>query len=132
MLHFGATVILTLFPVESPNEGNRLKKVQINWLVSGGTRKWGNGMNEYHVCGVVIHARHEKQQQIEQQLQQQPGVEVHASSGQGKLVVTVESEAGQQVADTIDQFKDIDGVLSASMIYQFCDQPNAINEGIPA
>ena len=89
-------------------------------------------MNEYNICGVVIHARSDKKQSVEEFLQQKPGVEVHANSAQGKLVVTVESDDSHYVADTIDNFKDIEGVLSASMIYQFCDKPNATNKGIPA
>jgi periplasmic nitrate reductase NapD len=70
---------------------------------------------------VMIHARPDKQQQVEQALLEIKGVELHASSAQGKLVVTVESDDRFHVADTISRFKDIDGVLCASMIYQCSD-----------
>ena len=94
-------------------------------------------MNEYNICGVVIHARKEKKQTVIEQLLSIDGLEVHADTDEGRLVVTVESEDKYHVADTIDSFKDIDGVLTASMIYQFCDQPdqanpNSINEGVAA
>ena len=89
-------------------------------------------MSEYNICGVVIHAAASKQESIENTLTQTEGVEIHASTEQGKLVVTVESEDNFYVADTIDSFKDIDGVLTASMIYQFCDKPTSANEGLPA
>lgn len=89
-------------------------------------------MNEYNICGVVIHATADKKVMIESTLSQITGVEVHASTDQGKLVVTVESEDNHYVADIIDSFKDIDGVLTSSMIYQFCDKPNTTNEGVPA
>lgn len=89
-------------------------------------------MSEYNICGVVIHARLEKIESVEKHLVNSEGVEVHASSDAGKLVVTVESEDKYYVADMIDSFKDIDGVLTASMIYQFCDQPISTNEGVPA
>lgn len=89
-------------------------------------------MNEYNICGVVIHAMADKIDKIEHTLAQTTGIEVHANTEQGRLVVTVESEDSQYVADTIDSFKDIDGVLTASMIYQFCDKPNTTNQGAPA
>ena len=89
-------------------------------------------MSEYNICGVVIHAAASKKESIENILTQTEGVEVHASTEQGKLVVTVESEDNFYVADTIDSFKDIDGVLTASMIYHFCDKQNTTNEGMPA
>lgn len=88
-------------------------------------------MSDYNICGVMIHAASDKLQQIENTLNRTQGVEVHARSGQGKLVVTVESEDNFYVADTLSSFKDIDGVLSASMIYQFSDNTTTRNEVYP-
>lgn len=90
-------------------------------------------MNEYSICGVMIHARPDKQQQVEHALLQIKGVELHGSSAAGKLVVTVESEDRFYVADTISEFKDIDGVLCASLIYQCSDDPITTDqEGVAA
>ena len=88
-------------------------------------------MSDYNICGVMIHAVADKRLQVENFLSQSQGVEVHANSDEGKLVVTVESEDNRYVADTIMSFKDIDGVLSASMIYQFSDAMTT-NEGVSA
>jgi len=89
-------------------------------------------MNKYNICGVVIHAAQHKQQQIADTLSHQQGVEVHASTPEGRLVVTVESDDNYYVADTISSFKDIDGVLTASMIYQCSDDMTTTIEGVPA
>ena len=89
-------------------------------------------MSVYNICGVVIHVTADKKESVEKKLANTDGIEVHASTEQGKLVVTVESEDNYYVADTIDSFKDIDGVLTASMVYQFCDKPNTTNERVPA
>lgn len=89
-------------------------------------------MSEYSICGVLIHARGDKQAQVELQLSQMPGVELHGSNAQGKLVVTVESEDRFYVADTLAEFKNIDGVLCASMIYQCSDQTDSNNQGVAA
>ncbi len=89
-------------------------------------------MSEYSICGVMIHARPDKKIQVEQALLNTKGVELHGSSPEGKLVVTVESEDQYYVADTISAFKDIDGVLCASMIYQCSDDSNTTNRGVEA
>jgi periplasmic nitrate reductase NapD len=89
-------------------------------------------MNEYSICGVMIHVRPDKQQSVQQMLTQQKGVELHASNDEGKLVVTVESDDSYYVADTISGFKDIPGVLCASMIYQCSDDTNTTNQGVVA
>jgi len=49
-------------------------------------------MSDYNICGVVIHVTAEKQETVANALANTDGVEVHASTEQGKLVVTVESE----------------------------------------
>lgn len=89
-------------------------------------------MSKYNICGVVIHAAHNKKEQIVNTLTDTDGVEVHAASETGRLVVTVESEDNFYVADTISSFKDIEGVLTASMIYQCSDDTTTTQEGIPA
>jgi nitrate reductase NapD len=82
-------------------------------------------MTEYNICGVMVHARPDCRNQVEQALVRRPGVEVHANTEEGRLVVTVEDEDRRVVADTISSFHDIDGVLSAAMIYQFSDDSNS-------
>ncbi len=69
-----------------------------------------------NIAGVVIHARPEKLAGVEAQLLGLPGVEVHATAEDGRMVVTVEDEA-PRLADTVMGLQDVDGVLSASLIY---------------
>ena len=52
-----------------------------------------------NIAGVVIHARPEKLEGVEAQLLGLPGVEVHATADDGRMVVTVEDEA-PRLADT--------------------------------
>lgn len=85
-------------------------------------------MSEYNLCGVLIHARHEQIHAIRKKLQKQQGVEVHAESDDGRLVVTVEDESRKQVAERIMKFHELEGVLSAAMIYQFSDEDLNENE----
>lgn len=87
-------------------------------------------MSEYNICGVLIHAQHEHVNRIKQSLISQQGVEVHAVSDDGRLVVTVEGASRKQVADIIMKFHELQGVLSAAMIYQFSDDNSTINKSI--
>ena len=69
-----------------------------------------------NIAGVVIHARPEKLAGVETQLTELPGVEIHATTEDGRMVVTVEDEA-PRLADTVMGLQDVDGVVSASLVY---------------
>ncbi|HEY9200264.1 MAG TPA: chaperone NapD [Gammaproteobacteria bacterium] len=70
-----------------------------------------------NISGVLIHARPENCEKVKQQLEQVAGVEVYASTDEGKLVVTVEASGDRSAADTVYQLQDMPGVISASMVY---------------
>ncbi len=82
-------------------------------------------MSEYNLCGVLVHAQNGKLEKVRQRLQAQQGVEVHATTEDGRLVLTVEDESRKEVAERIMKLHDVEGVLSASMIYQFSDEIEA-------
>ena len=69
-----------------------------------------------NIAGVVVHARPEKLAGVEAQLLELPGVEIHATAEDGRMVVTVEDEESR-MGDTVMSFHSVDGVLSASLIY---------------
>jgi len=79
-------------------------------------------MIEYNLCGVLVHAILGQVNQVRHQLESLDGVEVHETTKDGRLVVTVESGSRRYVADTISSLHEIDGVLSASMVFQFNDE----------
>ena len=73
-----------------------------------------------NLCSVVVHARPEKISQVEHNLAELPGVEVHGGSqDEGKLIVTVEDEGDATAADTMMSFNSVDGVISATLIYHY-------------
>ena len=74
-----------------------------------------------NIAGVVIHARPEKLAGVKAQLTEFPGVEVHATAEDGRMVVTVEDEASG-MGDTVMAFHNVDGVLSASLIYHHFEE----------
>jgi len=78
-------------------------------------------MSKYNICSVLVHAKQNMTDSVKLTLESQQGVEVHAKSDDGRLIVTVEDEYRKQIGERIMGFYEIDGVLSASMIYQFSD-----------
>lgn len=75
-----------------------------------------------NICSAVVHARPEKLGVVQSALEEFNGVEVHGSSEQGKLVVTVEGRADDTLADTLAKFSDVDGVVNTVMIYHYCGE----------
>jgi nitrate reductase NapD len=86
---------------------------------------------EYNVCGVLVHAQPAELEAVRGRLAAMPGVEVHAASGEGKMVVTVE-DAGERLAiDTVTEILNTAGVISASLVYQYTDDEDLPQESAP-
>ena len=71
-----------------------------------------------NISSAIIYAKPGTDHVLREQLPQVPGVEVHATSDDGKIVVTIEAE---NVSAAIDVYEDIgrmDHVLNVAMIFQ--------------
>lgn len=79
-------------------------------------------MMTINVCGVLVSTRPEHIKTVQQQLEREDGVEIHAITEEGRLVVTVEKEDQQQTGDMLGRIQALDHVVSASMVYQYFDQ----------
>jgi len=79
-------------------------------------------MNTINVCGVLVFARPEYIAAVREKLESEDGVEIHAATENGRLVVTVEKEDQQQTGDLLHKIQALDHVISASMVYQYFDQ----------
>lgn len=78
-------------------------------------------MSSMNICGVLIHARRENADNVGGALAGLPGVEVHASTGDGRLVVTVEGQTFGAMSDTVSTIQNVGGVLSTSIVYHYSD-----------
>ncbi len=54
-------------------------------------------------------------------IEQLPGVEIHAESPEGKMVVVIEDSDTNSAADTYVALHGIPGVASVAMVYQYSD-----------
>ena len=73
---------------------------------------------EIGVCGVLIHTLPADITPVKDVLEAIPGVEVHAATDEGRMVVTIENTGEKRVGDIVMGLHDIKGVLSASVIYE--------------
>ena len=74
-----------------------------------------------NIASLVVHTRPGDRDQIADQLLALPGVEIHATTDDGRLVVTVEHDASQVAADTLTAIHETKGVISAAITFQYGD-----------
>ncbi|MBP5986993.1 MAG: chaperone NapD [Azonexus sp.] len=61
-----------------------------------------------------------------------PGVEIHAQSPEGKVVVTLEDDNTNSAADKYVALHGIPGVASVAMVYQYSDDESVDTEEVQA
>jgi len=89
-------------------------------------------MNAAHnICGVLVHTRPERVEDVKGRLVAMPGVEVHATTNEGRVVVVVEDTAERLAIDTITEIFQTAGVINASLVYQYTDDQDLPQESAP-
>ncbi len=77
-----------------------------------------------NISSIIVHAKPAELSSVRGNLEQIPGVEIHAATDDGKLVVTIETETDGETAGTFDRINTMDGVMSAAMVFhQFESDP---------
>jgi nitrate reductase NapD len=85
---------------------------------------------ELHIASLVVHALPRRLDQVADAVAALSGAEVHASSPNGKLVVTLESSSAAAIAARVASIQRVEGVLSATLVYEYADSLEAMNEEI--
>lgn len=75
-----------------------------------------------NIAGLIVHSHPHKTAFVKGRLEILPGVEVHAVIENGRIVITVEEDDGNEMTDIIMQLHNVDGVLSAAMIYHHYEE----------
>ena len=70
-----------------------------------------------NISGLLIHAQPQRAENVCARLEQLPGVEVHAVTAEGHLVVTVEGNGEQEMTQTFDRLNAIPGVHATTLVY---------------
>lgn len=70
-----------------------------------------------NISSAIIHAHPGDVAVVEAGLAALAGVEVHAISPEGKIIVTIETEDNEGNVATYEQIGRLDGVMSAAMVF---------------
>ena len=74
-----------------------------------------------NISGIVVHTSPENSIALQRQMTDLAGVEIHAAEGDGRIVITIEDTLDITPSDTLMSVQNMQGVLSASLIYNYCD-----------
>jgi len=77
------------------------------------------------ISGLVLQTRPEDTEGLRRRLDGLDGVEVHAVTDEGRLVVTVDQPDDGKAAETLQRLQAMDGILSASLVYNHLEQDPA-------
>lgn len=77
------------------------------------------------ISSLVIHARRDGVNAVRAAIEDIPGVEVHAVTETGQLVVTVDQPDDGAAIAVIEGFRDVPGILSTSLVYSHFEEPAA-------
>ena len=74
-----------------------------------------------NICSLIVYTQPDKGPQVSKRLEQYQGVEVHGGMIEDKLIVTVEDEGESMspVSDTMNELRNVDGVVSTTLIYRY-------------
>lgn len=85
---------------------------------------------DVHVAGLVVHATPESVPAVARAIRALSGADIHATSRDGKLVVTLEGPHEGALADALVRIQTLDGVLAASLVYQHSERASAMNDEV--
>ena len=74
-----------------------------------------------NISSLVVHTHPQNADVLQGELANLPGVDIHGANEAGRIVITIEDTSDNSPADTIMNVQNMQGVLSASLIYNYCD-----------
>ena len=85
---------------------------------------------ELHIAGIVVHAHSQDVPRVADAIAQIPAAALHAASPDGKLIVTLEASSARAITERIDAIQRLEGVLTASLVYQHSEPLAAMMEEV--
>ena len=81
-----------------------------------------------NISSAILHIAPTRLEEACAALLQMPGVEIHARSAEGKVVVTLEDDDTNSAADSYVALHGMPGVASVAMVYQYSDDESDTEE----
>jgi nitrate reductase NapD len=74
-----------------------------------------------NISGVLIHVPPDEINSMEGKLADMPGVDVHTSMPDGKIIITIEDTPANVPSDTLMNVQNTPGIISAALVYNYND-----------
>ncbi|UCD65522.1 MAG: chaperone NapD [Deltaproteobacteria bacterium] len=74
-----------------------------------------------NISSIVVQTHPRDLAVLQDELAELPGVDVHGANEEGKIVITIEDTKDNAPSKTLMSLQNMRGVLSASLIYNYCD-----------
>lgn len=75
-----------------------------------------------NISSIIVNSRPQDVAMLAGRLADLPGVDVHAQLADGRIVITVEDTPESAPTQTLMDLQNLPGVLSAAMVYNYCDE----------
>lgn len=75
-----------------------------------------------NISSLIVDVRPERLAGVQRVLLDWPGIEIHAATPQGKLIVTLETDADGSSAEAFARIAAVEGVMSVAMVYHQVEQ----------
>ena len=77
-----------------------------------------------NISSVIVSAQPDRSSSVNNALMQTSGVEIHATTGDGRFIVTIETDTDFDTVGVFDRINAMDGVMSVAMVFhQFESDP---------
>jgi periplasmic nitrate reductase NapD len=77
------------------------------------------------ISGLVLQVRPKDTEGLRRRLEDLDGVEVHAITDEGRMVVTVDQPEDGKATETLQILQTMEGILSTSLVYNHLEQDPA-------
>ena len=71
------------------------------------------------ICSLVVQARPEYLDTVNETLNTMNGVEIHAQNEYGKMVISIDHPSREYCSKAMTDMTHIDGVMSTSLVYEY-------------
>lgn len=80
------------------------------------------------ISGIVIYVQPETVEAMSEQITALGGVEIHATTDDGRLVATVDQPDDRKAADVFSELQNMEGVLNTALVYNYFETDPADKE----
>lgn len=74
------------------------------------------------LAGLIVRTLPRNLEKVESHLTSVPGIEIHHTDPDGRMIVTLEQDTHKALSESIVQLQDLDHVLNISLVYQHSEE----------